>query len=95
MRLSTTSTRRAIDKWKGRARSQASKSKYWALEMAAIVLVSARWGRFAVLPFLGVAAFFNFAAIQLVVLAFVGFFVAKLHFYRLVNSIVGFFTLSR
>lgn len=92
MRLSTASTRKAIDKWKGHARNQAARSKYWALEMAASVLTSARRGRFAILPLLGAAALFNFAAIQLAVMILVGLFVAKLYCYRFVNSVMGLFT---
>ncbi|MDG6902728.1 MAG: hypothetical protein JRM80_12330 [Nitrososphaerota archaeon] len=94
MRLSTASTRRAIDKWKRHARSQATRSKYWALEMVSGVVTSARREKLVVLPFLGLAVLFNFAAIQFGVLVLIGFFVAKLHCYRLVNSVMGLLTFT-
>ena len=93
MRIRTASTRRAIDKWKGKAKAHARRSQFWALDLVSRVLTSPGKRRVAFVPMLVLALSVNFAALELAILVLVGFFVAKLHFYRLVNSAMDFFRL--
>jgi hypothetical protein len=63
--------------------------------MAAFILSTPRRGKFfLVLPMIFALAL-NFAVLELVVLILIGFLLAKLHCYRLVNTTIRFMTLAR
>lgn len=94
MRVSTASTRRSIDRWRGKAKAHVIRSRYLALEYASRLLTSPRKGRAALLPPLVLALSVNFALFELGVLVLMGFLVAKLHFYRFLNSVAGLFRFS-
>lgn len=94
MRIKTASTRRAIDKWKDEAEAHVAKSQVWALELYTQLLSSPRRGRALLVPIFGLALMFHFAAIELVALISLGFFVAKLKFYGFLNSMLRFFSFS-
>lgn len=91
MRIRTASTRRAIDRWKGRAKAHVRRTQLWSLDFAARLLTSRKRAGVALIPMLILALSINFAALELVVLVLLGFFVAKLQFYRLVNSAMNLF----
>jgi hypothetical protein len=90
LRLSTASTRRAIDGWKGRASVRVKTSWAWAIVLTAQLLISERRERLALLPALVFALSLNFALAELAILIVVGFYVAKLQCYRFVNMMLGF-----
>ena len=89
MRISTASTRRAIDRWKGRARSHARRSQLWALDLVSRLLTSPKRGKPFFVPMLVFGLSVNFAALELVIFILLGFFVANLHVYRFVNSMMN------
>lgn len=91
MRISTASTRRAIDRWKGKAKDQARRSQIWALDLVSHLLTSPKRGRAFLVPVLVFALSVNFAALELVILVLVGLFIVKLHVYRFVNSMMNIF----
>lgn len=88
MKIRTASTRRAIGRWKGEAKAQETKFYSCALALAAPLLASARWGRIVLIPVLILALSLNFAAFEPVILILMGFFIAKFHCYRFVNSMM-------
>jgi hypothetical protein len=87
VKLSTASTRRAVDKWKGKIADRAEKFQLWTFGLAAALLASQNARRGLLLPFLIFAMSLNFAAFELGALFLAGFFVAKLHCYRFANSV--------
>lgn len=88
MKVKTASTRRSIDKWKGRARGQVRRSQTWGMELVSRLVLSSRRGKFALVPPLLAALSFNFVTAEFVILLLVGYFILKLHCYRLVNSLM-------
>ena len=94
MRVKTAATRRAIDKWKARAKAHVGKSQIWALEIITQLLTSTRRGRVLLLPLFGLALLVNFAALEFVALVFLGFFIAKLKVYAFVNAMLRFISFS-
>ena len=86
MRISTAATLRAIDKWKEKTRSEASRFYLSTGALLASVLPPARWRRLLLAVALVVATMANFAFSELALLVFLGFLTAKLQCYRLVNS---------
>jgi len=86
VRIKTAPTRRAIDKWKGKARAHLERTQVWGLELVSMLLTSSRRGRALLVPLIGVGLLFNFAAVELATLSLVGFLMVKLKFYTLVNS---------
>ena len=95
VRVKTTSTRRAIDAWRARAKAQVRKSRGWTLYLAARLLTSYRRERVAFIPLLVFASSFSFATLELVMLILLGFFAAKLQCYRFVNLMLGAFESPR
>jgi hypothetical protein len=95
MRMRTATTRRSIDKWREKARTEATRFYASTAVMAAFILSTPRRGKFfLVLPMVFALAL-NFAVLELVVLILIGFLFAKLHCYRFVNSALRFMTLTR
>ena len=94
VRVSTASTRRSIDMWRGKAKAHVMRSQYLALEYVSRLLTSPRKGKVALVPPLVLALSLNFALFELGVLVMMGFFVAKLHFYRFLNSVAGLIRFS-
>jgi len=95
VRIGTASTRRGIDKWKATAKWKARSFQFWALDFVARVLTSPRREKFLYLPPLILALSFHFAFLEFGILLVAGFYVAKLHCVRLVNSILGLFAVPR
>ena len=90
MRVSTASTLRAIDKWKEKTRSEASRFYLSTWALLASVLPAPRRGRLLLAVVLVVATVANFAFSELALLVFLGFLTAKLECYRFVNSFLRF-----
>lgn len=90
MKIATASTRRAIDRWKERAKIQVTRFHSRGAESVAQIIVSPSRSRILLVLPLVLALSLNFAAVELSVLIVVGFFVTKLRFYRLVNSVMKF-----
>ncbi|HYA55811.1 MAG TPA: hypothetical protein VEC08_05800 [Nitrososphaerales archaeon] len=95
MRISTAATLRAIDKWKEKTRSEASRFYLSTWALFASVLPPARRGRILLAVALIVATMANFAFSELALLVFLGFLTAKLQCYRLVNSFLRFMPSTR
>jgi hypothetical protein len=95
LRLSTAATRRAIDKWEERTRSEAS--RFYASCAAILASFLSDHGRLRVLfgIALVLATMFNFAFSEFALLALLGFLTVKLHCYRLVNSFLNFLPFPR
>ncbi len=94
MKISTASTRRAVDKWKARAKAEVGRSRILALDFASRLVTPGRWGRMALIPFLALVLSFHFAMLELGILSLLGYFTAKLQLYRFFNSILGLFVPS-
>ena len=90
MRVRTAATLRAIDKWKEKARSEASRFYLSTGALLASVLPAPTRGRLVLALALVVATMANFAFSELALLALLGFLTAKLYCYRLVNSFLRF-----
>jgi len=87
-KIKTAATRRAIDMWKERAKTETSRFHSWTLALVAQLIVSTgRRRMFLVIPVV-LALSLNFAVFELVILILIGFFIAKLHCYRFVNSMM-------
>jgi len=95
LRISTAATLRAIDKWKERTRSEASRFYVSTGALLASVLPPPRRGRVLLAIALVVATMANFAFSELALLVFLGFLTAKLHCYRLLNSFLRFMPFTR
>jgi hypothetical protein len=93
--IKTASTRRTLDKWKEKARFEADRFCFSMAAMVAALLSTTRKSGFLlVLPFMFATAL-RFAALELGLLVFIGFFTAKLRCYKLVNSFSRFGPLMR
>jgi hypothetical protein len=95
LRISTAGTLRAIDKWKEKTRSEASRFYVSTGALLAYVLPAPRRGRLLLAVVLVVATMANFAFSELALLVFLSFLTAKLYCYRLVNSFLRFITFTR
>ncbi|HYB76162.1 MAG TPA: hypothetical protein VEC08_04305 [Nitrososphaerales archaeon] len=95
MRVSTAATRKAIDKWKERTRSEASRFYISTGALLASLFPAPRRGRFLLALALVLATMVNFAFSELALLVLLGFLTAKLHCYRLVNSFLRFMPPAR
>ncbi|HXW95627.1 MAG TPA: hypothetical protein VEJ19_07970 [Nitrososphaerales archaeon] len=95
MRISTAATLRAIDKWKEKTRSEATRFYMSTWTLVASFLPVPR--RRSVLLAIGlvVATIANFAFSEFALLIFLGFLTAKLQCYRLVNSLLRFMPFTR
>ena len=89
VKIRTAPTRRAIDKWKGKARAQARMSQYWALDFVTQLLTSSKRWKVVFIPPLILVLSFNFAAFELGILILVSFFITKLQCYRFANSVMN------
>ena len=90
MRIRTAATHRAIDKWKERMSAEASRFYVSTAAIVASFLSVPKVERFALAVGLVLAAIVNFALSEFALLALLGFFMAKLHCYRLLNSFLRF-----
>ena len=90
MRIRTAATHKAIDKWKERMSAEASRFHISTAAIVTSFLSVPKVGRFAFAIALVLAAIVNFALSEFALLALLGFLVAKLHCYRLVNSFLRF-----
>jgi len=95
MRISTAATLRAIDKWKDKMSSEASRFYISTGALLTSVLPPARRGRLLLAIALVVATVANFAFSELALLVFLGFLTAKLQCYRLVNTFLKFMPFAR
>jgi hypothetical protein len=95
LRISTAATLRAIDEWKEKTRSEASRFFISTGALLASVLPAPRGGRLLLAIALVAATMANFAFSELALLVFLGFLTAKLQCYRLVNSFLRFVPLTR
>jgi len=95
MRISTAATLRAIDKWKEKTSSEASRFYMSTGALLASALPAPRRGRLLLAVALVVATIANFAFSELALLVFLGFLTAKLYCYRLVNSFLRFMPFTR
>ncbi len=88
MRLGTAATRRTMDRWRERANSEVERFLA-SVASSAVLLFSTPKRERALLFFpLFFTSSVNFVALELIVLILIGFFTAKLHCYRLVNSVL-------
>jgi len=90
VRIRTAATHKAIDKWKERMGSEASRFYISTAAIFASFLSVPNLERFVVSFALVSATIVNFALSEFALLALLGFFVAKLHCYRFVNSFLRF-----
>lgn len=90
MRIRTAATHKAIDKWKERMSSEASRFYISTAAILTSFLSVPNLGRFVLSFALVSATIVNFALSEFALLALLGFLVAKLHCYRLVNSFLRF-----
>ena len=90
MRIRTTATRRAIDKWKDRMSSEASRFYMSTAAILASFVSVPNIGRFMLAIILVMGTIVNFALSEIALLALQGFLVAKLHCYRFVNLFLRF-----
>ena len=95
MRISTAATLRAIDKWKEKTSSVASRFYVSTGALLASILPAPPRGRLLLAVGLVVATMANFAFSELALLIFLGFLTAKLECYRLVNSFLRFMPFTR
>ena len=95
MRISTAATLRAIDKWKEKTRSEASRFYVSTAALLTSFLPAPRRGRLLLAVALVAATMTNFAFSEFALLVFLGFLTAKLHCYRLVNSFLRFMPFTR
>jgi hypothetical protein len=95
MRIKTATTRKSIDKWREKARSEATRFYASTAVVAAFILSTPRQRRFFLALPMVFALALNFAFLELAVLILIGFFLAKLHCYRLVNTAIRFMTFAR
>ena len=88
VRISTAATRRAIDRWKERIGSEASRFYLSTSALIASFLPAPEGGRslfaFALIP----ATIANFALSEFALLALLFFLTAKLNCYRLANAVL-------
>ena len=95
MRISTAATRRAIDRWKERIGSEASRFYLSTSALIASLLPAPEGGRsffaFALVP----ATIANFALFEFGLLTLLFFFTAKLYCYRFVNAVLRFMPFVR
>ena len=88
MRLSTAGTRRAIDRWKAKA-SLGTDRFYGAVASAAtLLLLTPRRRRLILAVPVAAIGILGLAFLELALVILVGFLVAKLACYRLVNSVL-------
>ena len=90
MRIRTAATRKAIDKWKERMNAEASRFYMSTATILASFVSVPKIQRFATAIVLVLAAIVNFALSEFALLALLGFLMAKLNCYRLVNSFLRF-----
>jgi len=95
LRISTAATLRAIDKWKEKTRSEASRFYVSTAALFASIMPPARLRRLLLALALVVATMANFAFSELALLVFLAFLTAKLQCYRLVNSFLRFMPSTR
>lgn len=95
MRIGTAPTRRAIDRWKATAKSEARRAQYWALDLVAGVIASSRLERLVFIPPIMLALSFHLAFLELGIFLIAGFYVVKLQCVRFVNSLLGLFAVPR
>ena len=88
MRIRTAATLRAIDKWKEKTRSEASRFYMSTGALLASALPTSGRGRLMLALALITATMANFAFSELALLTFLGFLTAKLYCYRLVNLLL-------
>ena len=88
MRIRTAGTRRAIDRWKVRAKLHVRSSQDRALDFVSRLLVPPQRGKAVFIPPLVLALSLNFAAVELATIILVGFFIAKLQCYRFANGVM-------
>jgi hypothetical protein len=88
MRVKTAMTRKTLDKWKNRAGSEATRFYFSTAAMVAFVLSAPKRGRYFLILPTAFAVSLNFAFFELALIILIGFFTAKLHCYRLVNSVL-------
>jgi len=90
VRIRTAATRKAIDKWKERMNAEASRFYMSTATILASFVSVPKIQRFATAIVLVLAAIVNFALSEFALLALLGFLMAKLSCYRLVNSFLRF-----
>ncbi len=95
MRLGTASTRRTMDKWRERANSEVERFLASVASSVALLLSAPRREQAFLFFPLFLTSSVNFVALELVVLILIGFFTAKLHCYRLVNSVLRLLPFAR
>ena len=94
-RIKTASTRRALDKWKEKAASEATRFYTSIAALGAFVLSTPRTGRFFLILPMTFAVSLNFVALEFALLVLMGFLAAKLRCYMMVNSFLRFLAPSR
>ncbi len=95
MRIRTAATRKAIDKWKGRIGTEATRFYLSTAAIATSVLSVPNLGRTLIAIVLVLGTMVNFALSELALLTLVGFLVAKLNVYRFVNLFLRFAPFAR
>ena len=90
MRIRTAATRKAIDKWKERMSSEASRFYMSTAAIFASFVLVPKIERFVLAVALSWAAIADFALSEFALLALLGFLVAKLHCYTFVNLFLRF-----
>lgn len=95
MRIKTARTNRAIDKWREKAQTEATRFYTSTVAVVVFVLSAPKRGKLALILPVVVTAALNFAVFELVFLVVIGFFTAKLYCYKFANSMLKLMPFSR
>jgi len=95
LRIKTARTHRSIDKWREKARTEATRFYTSTVAVIAFILSAPRRGKLALALPVVLTAALNFAVFEFVFLVVIGFFTAKLYFYKFANSMLRLMSFSR
>lgn len=95
MRIKTARTHRAIDTWREKARTEATRFYTSTVAVVAFILSAPRRGKLALALPVVLTAALNFAVFEFVFLIVIGFFTAKLYCYKFANSMLKLMSFSR
>jgi len=88
MRLGTAGTRRAIDEWKEKASLETNRFYGSVASIAMLLHMTPQRRRLILALPVAATAILGFAFLELALIILIGFFIAKLSCYRLVNSLL-------
>jgi len=94
LRIKTARTHRAIDKWREKARAEATRFYTSTVAVVAFILSAPRRGKLTLALPVVLTAALNFAVFEFVFLLVIGFFTAKLYCYKVANSMLRLMSFS-